>query len=65
MPITSEAYKIIYEGKNARNAVVDLMTRDRKHEIETVALKDKSIKISFVMLNTLYEPSNNTMLKPK
>ncbi len=37
MPITSEAYKILYEGKNARNAVVDLMSRDRKREIETMA----------------------------
>lgn len=36
MPITSEAYKILFEGKNARNAVTDLMMRDKKHEIEEV-----------------------------
>jgi len=36
MPITTEAYKILFEDKNARNAVTDLMMRDRKHEIEEV-----------------------------
>lgn len=34
MPITEEAYKILFEGKNAREAVVDLMTRGKKHESE-------------------------------
>ena len=36
MPITAEAYELIFNGKNPRQAVVDLMTRDRKHEIEEV-----------------------------
>ncbi|MDP4093723.1 MAG: NAD(P)H-dependent glycerol-3-phosphate dehydrogenase [Bacillota bacterium] len=36
MPITSEAYKVVYEGKNARKAVVDLMTRDKKEELEAL-----------------------------
>ncbi len=34
MPITEEAYNILFNGKNARKAVVDLMMRDRKHEME-------------------------------
>ncbi|KJJ83984.1 NAD(P)H-dependent glycerol-3-phosphate dehydrogenase [Candidatus Omnitrophus magneticus] len=32
MPITSQIYKIIYEGKNPRKAVSDLMTRELKKE---------------------------------
>lgn len=34
MPITTEAYKILFEGKGAREAVVDLMGRDKTHELE-------------------------------
>lgn len=33
MPITNEAYNILYEGKDAKQAVIDLMTRDKKYEI--------------------------------
>ena len=33
MPITNEAYSILFEGKDPRRAVVDLMTRDRKTEM--------------------------------
>ena len=33
MPITTEAYKILFEGKNAGEAVIDLMTRKRKNEM--------------------------------
>lgn len=33
MPITEEAYRVLFEGKNAKQAVVDLMMRDKKHEI--------------------------------
>lgn len=33
MPITAEANKILFEGKNPLNAVTDLMTRDKTHEI--------------------------------
>lgn len=40
MPITTEAYKILFEGKGARQAVVDLMTRDRTHELELDVLND-------------------------
>ncbi len=36
MPITNEAYKVLFEGKNAKQAVVDLMTRDKTHEIEEI-----------------------------
>lgn len=34
MPIATEAYKILFEGKDCRKAVYDLMTRRRKHETE-------------------------------
>lgn len=32
MPITAEIYKVIYEGKNAQQAVMDLMSRESKPE---------------------------------
>ncbi len=34
MPITHEVYRMLYEGKSARNAVVDLMTRPMRAERE-------------------------------
>lgn len=34
MPIAREAYGVLFEGKNCRTAVMDLMTRSRKHEAE-------------------------------
>jgi glycerol-3-phosphate dehydrogenase (NAD(P)+) len=34
MPITAEVYRIIYEGKDPREAVRDLMTRQLKGELE-------------------------------
>jgi glycerol-3-phosphate dehydrogenase (NAD(P)+) len=34
MPITEEAYNVLFEGKNPKQAVVDLMMRNKKHEIE-------------------------------
>jgi len=34
MPIVQEAYKILFEGKQCKKAVYDLMTRSRKHETE-------------------------------
>ncbi len=40
MPITTEAYKILFEGKGARQAVIDLMSRDRTHELELDVLND-------------------------
>lgn len=33
MPITSEIYGVLYEGKDVRNSVVNLMLRDKKHEL--------------------------------
>lgn len=34
MPIAAEAYAILYEGKDAREAVRSLMTRSKRHEFE-------------------------------
>lgn len=34
MPIAEEAYRILFQGKDAMTAVKDLMTRSRKHETE-------------------------------
>ena len=34
MPITEAAYQVLYEGKDPRQVIVDLMTRERKHELE-------------------------------
>jgi glycerol-3-phosphate dehydrogenase (NAD(P)+) len=42
MPITNEIYRILYEGKDVRESVVNLMMRSRTHEIEEVAVKEKS-----------------------
>lgn len=39
MPITHELYKVLFEGKNAKYAVSELMLRDKKHEIEEVVQK--------------------------
>lgn len=36
MPITTQAYKVIFENKNAKDAVMDLMTRRRRHETEDI-----------------------------
>ncbi|ABW18945.1 NAD(P)H-dependent glycerol-3-phosphate dehydrogenase [Alkaliphilus oremlandii] len=36
MPITQEIYDVIYNGGSAKNAVHNLMTRNRTHEIEEV-----------------------------
>lgn len=38
MPITTEAYNVLFNGKSAKQAVFDLMMRDKKHEIEEIAL---------------------------
>lgn len=34
MPITDQMYKVLFEGKDPRQAVSDLMTRDKKDEME-------------------------------
>lgn len=36
MPITQEIYRVLYEGYSAREAVTNLMTRNRTHEIEEI-----------------------------
>lgn len=34
MPITQAAYEVLYEGRDPREAIAELMTRAKKHEIE-------------------------------
>lgn len=34
MPITEAAYQVLYHGKDPRTVIVELMTRERKHELE-------------------------------
>lgn len=41
MPITTEAYNVLFNGKNPKQAVVDLMMRDKKGEMDE--LFDSSI----------------------
>lgn len=36
MPITEKLYHVLYEGKDVRQAVLDLMRRDKKEEIEDI-----------------------------
>lgn len=36
MPITEEIYQVLYEGKDVKNSVTNLMLRDKKHEMEEV-----------------------------
>lgn len=38
MPITFQAYEILFNNKNPKEAVAELMTRDKTHEIEEVVL---------------------------
>jgi glycerol-3-phosphate dehydrogenase (NAD(P)+) len=40
MPITEQIHKILYEGKNPREAVTDLMLRGKTHESEEVVTND-------------------------
>ena len=35
MPITEEAYKILFEGKPAKEAALDLMRREQRHEADS------------------------------
>lgn len=39
MPIVQEAYKVLFEGMKAEEAVLHLMERDKKHETEKAFLK--------------------------
>lgn len=34
MPLSAEAYAVLYEGKDPREVMATLMSRDRKHELE-------------------------------
>lgn len=36
LPITNEAYQVLYNGKDPRKAIDDLMTRKKKHEVEEI-----------------------------
>lgn len=36
MPITAEIYNVLYENKDVKNAVTNLMLRDMKHEMENI-----------------------------
>ena len=42
MPITNEVYQVLYEGKDIRRAITDLMGRPRRHESEYTWLDGKS-----------------------
>jgi glycerol-3-phosphate dehydrogenase (NAD(P)+) len=37
MPITEQAYKVLFEGANPKAAVTDLMQRGKRHELEEVS----------------------------
>ncbi|WP_077370061.1 NAD(P)H-dependent glycerol-3-phosphate dehydrogenase [Anaerosalibacter sp. Marseille-P3206] len=37
MPITQEIYQVLYSAKDVKNSVVNLMLRDRKHEMEDIS----------------------------
>lgn len=39
MPITKEIYEVLYEDKDVKNSVVNLMLRDKKHELEDIIQK--------------------------
>lgn len=36
MPITKEIYEVLYEGKDVKSSVFNLMLRDKKHELEDI-----------------------------
>lgn len=40
MPITEQTYAILYQNKNPREAVLELMTRGKTHELEEVVQQD-------------------------
>ena len=42
MPITTEIYNVLYQGRNAKEAVVNLMLRSATHEIEEVVQNKKT-----------------------
>ena len=40
MPIVSEAYSVLFENKNPKKAVMDLMMRSKTHEMEEIVIKE-------------------------
>ncbi len=40
MPITEEIYEVLYKGSDVKSSVVNLMLRDKTHEMEDVINKD-------------------------
>lgn len=43
MPITEEIYGVLYEGKDVKESVTNLMIRDRKHEMENIVLENNNL----------------------
>lgn len=43
MPITEEIYGVLYENKDVKNSVLNLMVRDRKHEMENIVLENNNL----------------------
>lgn len=43
MPITESLYQVLFNGTPPRSAVLDLMTRSKKHETEEVAFPSSSV----------------------
>ncbi|SES67251.1 NAD(P)H-dependent glycerol-3-phosphate dehydrogenase [Anaerobranca gottschalkii] len=41
MPISREIYKVLYENKDPKEAVVDLMLRSKTNEMEEVVIRDR------------------------
>ena len=39
MPITEEIYDVIYNNKDVKSSVINLMLRDKKHEMEDIIEK--------------------------
>lgn len=39
MPIVNEAYQVLFNGKDPKNAVVDLMMRSKTHEMEEIVME--------------------------
>jgi glycerol-3-phosphate dehydrogenase (NAD(P)+) len=43
MPITEEIYGVLYEGKDVKYSVSNLMIRDKKHEMENIVLENNNL----------------------
>ena len=42
MPITREAYEVLYHGKSPADALTTLMTRKKSHETEDAGWNEKA-----------------------